>query len=108
MTIATAAAADLDTGITEQQVIRKIAWRLMPLIMVCYMFAFFDRINISFAKSPLQSDLGLSNTAYGFGASLFVVGYVIFEVPCNLLLYRFGARRWIARIMISWGLATAL
>jgi MFS family permease len=91
----------------EQEIIRKIAWRLMPLIIICYLFAFFDRINISFAKSALQTDLGLSNAAYGFGASLFVVGYVIFEVPSNLLLHRFGARRWIARIMISWGLATA-
>jgi MFS family permease len=91
----------------EQSVIRKIAWRLMPLIMTCYLFAFFDRINISFAKFQLQADLGLSNTAYGLGASLFVVGYVIFEVPSNLMLYRVGARRWIARIMISWGIATA-
>ncbi|QOG17843.1 MULTISPECIES: MFS transporter [Bradyrhizobium] len=107
MTIATATTADLDTGITEHQVIKKIAWRLMPLIIVCYFFAFFDRVNISFAKAALQADLGLSNTAYGFGASLFVVGYVLLEVPSNMLLYRFGARRWIARIMISWGLATA-
>lgn len=90
-----------------QGIVRKVAWRLMPLIMICYLFAFFDRINISFAKFQLQSDLGFSDTAYGLGASLFVIGYVIFEVPSNLLLYRFGARRWIARIMISWGLATA-
>lgn len=94
--------------ITEQSVIRKTAWRLMPLIMVCYMFAFFDRINISFAKFQLQSDLGFSNTAYGLGASMFVIGYVIFEVPSNLFLYRIGARRCITRIMISWGIATAL
>ncbi|MCJ2106300.1 MFS transporter [Methylobacterium sp. E-041] len=99
--------AGLDV-ITESSVVRKAAWRLMPLIMVCYMFAFFDRINISFAKFQLQSDLGFSNVAYGLGASMFVVGYVIFEVPSNLLLYKVGARRWIARIMISWGIATAL
>lgn len=107
MTITTAPAVELDAPITEQQVIRKIAWRLMPLIIICYFFAFFDRVNISFAKAALQADLNLSNTAYGFGASLFVVGYVLLEVPSNMLLYRFGARRWIARIMISWGLATA-
>ncbi len=107
MTITTAPAVGLDATISEQQVISKIAWRLMPLIIVCYFFAFFDRVNISFAKASLQADLGLSNTAYGFGASLFVVGYVLFEVPSNMLLYRFGARRWIARIMISWGLGTA-
>ena len=87
--------------------VNKVAWRLMPLIMVCYLFAFFDRINISFAKFQLQADLGLSNTAYGLGAGLFVMGYVIFEVPSNRMLYRVGARRWIARIMVSWGLATA-
>ncbi|AYQ92072.1 MFS transporter [Burkholderia gladioli] len=95
--------AGSETGIA---VIRKVAWRLMPLIMICYLFAFFDRINISFAKFQLQGDLGLSDTAYGLGASLFVIGYVLFEVPSNMLLYRVGARRWIARIMISWGIAT--
>jgi sugar phosphate permease len=91
----------------ELAMCRRTAWRIMPLIMICYFFAFFDRINISFAKFQLQSDLGLSDTAYGLGAGLFVVGYVLFEVPSNLILYRVGARRWIARIMISWGLATA-
>jgi MFS family permease len=104
-----AVAADKPTTSIEDaaELIRKVAWRLMPLIMICYLFAFFDRINISFAKFQLQSDLGFSNTAYGLGASLFVVGYVIFEVPSNMLLFKVGARRWIARIMISWGLATA-
>ncbi|QSI30398.1 MFS transporter [Variovorax sp. RKNM96] len=92
----------------DSAIVRKVAWRIMPLIMVCYLFAFFDRINISFAKFALQSDLGLSDTAYGFGAGLFVVGYVLFEVPSNLMLYKVGARRWIARIMVSWGVATAL
>jgi MFS family permease len=107
MTIIAAPEVDLGAEIIEQKVISKIAWRLMPLIILCYFFAFFDRVNISFAKAELQADLGLSNTAYGFGAGLFVVGYVLLEVPSNMLLYRFGARRWIARIMISWGLATA-
>jgi len=104
-----AVAAEKPTTSIEDtaELIRKVAWRLMPLIMICYLFAFFDRINISFAKFQLQSDLGFSNTAYGLGASLFVVGYVIFEVPSNMLLFKVGARRWIARIMISWGLATA-
>lgn len=103
------AAPDAAAGATltdEARVVRKVAWRIMPLIMICYLFAFFDRINISFAKFQLQGDLGLSDTAYGLGASLFVVGYVLFEVPSNLFLYKVGARRWIARIMISWGLAT--
>jgi MFS family permease len=104
------AAADRETAtsrIDHDSLIRKVAWRLMPLIMVCYLFAFFDRINISFAKFQLQGALHLSDTAYGLGASLFVIGYVLFEVPSNMLLYRVGARRWIARIMISWGLATS-
>src|SRR3954464_1576861 len=102
------------TGGREQRadgaaaIIRKVAWRLMALIMVCYLFGVFDRIKISFAEVQLQSDLGLSDTAYGLGASLFVIGYVLFEVPSNLFLYKVGARRWIARIMISWGIATAL
>jgi MFS family permease len=95
-------------GLDEARIVRKVAWHIMPLIMVCYLFAFFDRINVSFAKFALQTDLGLSDTAYGFGAGLFVVGYVLFEVPSNLMLYKVGARRWIARIMVSWGLATAL
>lgn len=94
--------------IEEARIVRKVAWHIMPLIMVCYLFAFFDRINVSFAKFALQTDLGLSDTAYGFGAGLFVVGYVLFEVPSNLMLYKVGARRWIARIMVSWGIATAL
>lgn len=94
-------------AVDENATIRKVAWRLMPLIMVCYLFAYFDRINISFAKFQLQADLGFSDTAYGLGASLFVFGYVLLEVPSNMILYRVGARRWIARIMISWGLATA-
>lgn len=96
------------TSIDEKKLISKVAWRLMPLIMICYLFAFFDRINISFAKFQLQADLSLSDTAYGLGAGLFVVGYVLFEVPSNMMLYKVGARRWIARIMMSWGLATAL
>ncbi|TXD57343.1 MFS transporter [Ralstonia sp. TCR112] len=101
-------AATPPTQIDEARIVSKIAWRVMPLIMVCYLFAFFDRINISFAKFSLQTDLGLSDTAYGLGAGLFVVGYVLFEVPSNLMLYKVGARRWIARIMVSWGIATAL
>ncbi|MGS7253914.1 MFS transporter [Pseudomonas anuradhapurensis] len=96
------------SSIDEKKLISKVAWRLMPLIMICYLFAFFDRINISFAKFQLQADLSLSDTAYGLGAGLFVVGYVLFEVPSNMMLYKVGARRWIARIMMSWGLATAL
>jgi hypothetical protein len=95
-----AVAADKQTTSIEDAaaLVREVAWRLMPLIMICYLFAFFDRINFSFAKFQLQTDLGFSKTAYGLGASLFVVGYVIFEVPSNMLLFKVGARRWVARI----------
>jgi MFS family permease len=82
-------------------------WRIVPLLIVCFIFAYFDRVNISFAKLQMQGDLGLSNAAYGFGASIFFVGYFIFEIPSNLILSRVGARVWIARIMISWGIASA-
>lgn len=89
-------------------IVRKALLRLMPLIVMCYFFAFFDRINIGFVKAALQIDLGISNTAYGIGASLFTVGYVLFEVPSNMIMYRVGTRQWIARIMITWGIATSL
>ncbi len=105
---ATSTGGIVDDVSAEKAIVRKVAWRLMPLIMICYLFAFFDRINISFAKFQLQADLTLSDTAYGLGAGLFVVGYVLFEVPSNMMLYKVGARRWIARIMMSWGIATAL
>ena len=88
-------------------IVRKAIWRLMPLVIICYFFAFFDRVNIGFAKSALQADLGISNTAYGLGASLFTVGYVLFEVPSSMVMFRLGMRQWFARIMITWGIATA-
>ena len=91
----------------EQQLLRKVAWRLVPLIMTCFVAAYFDRVNISFAKLQMQSELGLSDAAYGLGASMFFVGYLLFEIPSNLVLARVGARRWIARIMITWGMASA-
>ncbi|KMZ13761.1 Permease of the major facilitator superfamily [Candidatus Burkholderia humilis] len=106
--LSVSAANEPQAVVNTADIIRKVAWRLMPLIMLCYFFAFFDRINISFAKFQMQSSLGLSDTAYGLGASLFVIGYVLFELQSNMLLYRVSARRWIARIMISWGIVTAL
>ena len=101
------ATAEITAPTATSPLVRKVTWRLMPLIMVCYFFAFFDRINIGFAKAQLQADLHISNTAYGVGASLFVVGYVLLGVPANMALYRFGARRWIGAIMLAWGAATA-
>ena len=79
----------------------------MPLFVACFVFSYLDRINISFAKLQMQSELGFSDAVYGFGASVFFVGYFLFEVPSNIVLHRVGAKRWIARIMITWGIASA-
>jgi len=94
---------DLD----EVGLYRKVTWRIVPLIIACFIVAYLDRVNISFAKLQMQSQLGLSESAYGFGASVFFVGYLLFEIPSNAILARTGARRWIARIMITWGIASA-
>jgi ACS family tartrate transporter-like MFS transporter len=88
----------------EERVISKIAWKLIPFLCVCYMAAFLDRVNVGFAKDQMVADLGLSNAVYGAGAGIFFIGYFLFEVPSNLILERVGARIWIARIMIVWGL----
>jgi MFS family permease len=92
--------------VTEKSLISKITWRLMPFLGILYLIAYIDRQNVSFAKLQMVDALGLSEYAYGLGASLFFIGYFIFEVPSNLLLNRFGARLWFARIIISWGLVT--
>ncbi len=86
---------------------RKVAWRLLPLIALGYGIAFIDRVNISFASVQMNRDLHFSATIYGFGAGLFFISYAVLEVPSNLLLVRFGARRWMARIMLTWGLLAA-
>ena len=87
---------------------RKIAWRLMPFLMLCYLCAYLDRVNVGFAKLQMMDDLALSETVYGLGAGIFFIGYFFFEVPSNLILHRVGARRWIARIMITWGIISGL
>jgi ACS family tartrate transporter-like MFS transporter len=91
----------------ERNTIRIVIWRLLPLLLLAYLAAYIDRINIGFAGAALKQDLGLSNTVFGFGAGLFFIGYFLFEVPSNLILAKFGARRWIARIMVTWGLLSA-
>jgi MFS family permease len=93
--------------ISELLLYRRVAWRIMPLAIICFLFSYFDRINISFAKAQMQHELGLSDAAYGLAASMFFIGYVLFEVPSSLGLKRYGAPAWICRIMVSWGLATA-
>lgn len=88
----------------------KVNWRLIPLLFFCYIIAYIDRINVGFAKLHLQEVLRVDptvfNSVYGFGAGLFFIGYFIFEVPSNLILHRVGARIWIARIMIVWGVVS--
>ncbi|WP_302057020.1 MFS transporter [Paraburkholderia sp. CNPSo 3281] len=85
-----------------------MGWRLMPLLGVLYLVAYIDRSNIAFAKLQMLGSLGLSEVAYGLGASLFFIGYLLFEVPSNVLLHKYGAPRWMARIMFTWGVVTIL
>ena len=85
---------------------RKATLRIVPFLFVCYFFAFLDRVNVGFAKLHMLSDLHLSEAAYGLGAGIFFIGYFLFEVPSNLILHRVGARLWIARIMVTWGIVS--
>jgi ACS family tartrate transporter-like MFS transporter len=88
--------------------LRKVSWRILPLIGLAYGVAYMDRVNISYASLEMNRDLQFSATVYGFGAGLFFLSYAACEVPSNLALYRFGARRWLARIMITWGILAIL
>jgi D-galactonate transporter len=88
----------------EIRTIAKVTRRIVPFLIVCYFVAYLDRVNVSFAALAMNQDLGLSQTAFGLGAGIFFIAYFIFEVPSNLLLERFGARKWIARIMLTWGI----
>ena len=92
--------------VSERELISKITWRLMPFLGILYLIAYIDRQNVSFAKLQMVGDLGMSEYAYGLGASLFFIGYFLFEVPSNLFLNRLGARIWFARILVSWGIVT--
>jgi ACS family tartrate transporter-like MFS transporter len=88
----------------ERATMRHVAWRLLPFLLLLYIISWLDRVNVGFAKLQMNADLGFSETIYGIGAGIFFVGYGLCEVPSNLLLVRFGARKWIARIMITWGI----
>ena len=85
----------------RHEVIGRVTRRLIPFAFICYVVAYIDRVNIGFAATVLQRDLGLTDAQFGYGAGLFFVGYFLFEVPSNLILARVGARRWIARISIA-------
>lgn len=90
----------------ERRVVSKVSWRLLPYLFLLYVVAYVDRINVGVAKESLSRDLGLDPAVFGFGAGVFFLGYFLFEVPSNMMLVRVGARVWIARIMIVWGLVT--
>ena len=96
----------MENELRRDIVIRRVTRRLIPFAFICYVVAYIDRVNIAFAARVLQQDLGLSATQYGIGAGLFFLGYCLFEIPSNLVLERVGARLWIARIMIVWGLVS--
>ncbi|HEY8025251.1 MAG TPA: MFS transporter [Burkholderiaceae bacterium] len=91
----------------ERATYAKVTWRLLPLLFACYIVAYLDRVNVSFAKLQMLGDLHLSDAVFGLGAGIFFIGYFLFEIPSNLLLHRVGARLWIARIMITWGVVSA-
>lgn len=92
---------------TLAQAMRKIIWRIVPILFVCYVMNFLDRINVGFAQLQMKEHLGFADTVYGLGAGLFFIGYFFFEVPSNILLEKIGARKTILRIMVLWGLTSA-
>ncbi len=94
-------------GEVDRRVVRKAARRLLPLLVLLYLVNYLDRVNVGFAALTMNADLGLSSAAYGLGAGLFFIGYFFFEVPSNIVLHKVGARLWIARIMITWGLVAS-
>ncbi len=91
----------------EEATYRKVAWRLIPLLLICYIVAYLDRVNVGFAKLQMLEQLAFSETVYGLGAGIFFIGYFLFEVPSNIILHKVGARLWIGRIMITWGILSA-
>src|SRR6201997_4161648 len=91
----------------EQVTIRKVAWRLLPFLFLMFIWCLIDRVNLAFAALTMNADLKFTATMYSLGASIFFLGYCTFEVPSNLLLERFGARLWLSRIMITWGLVSS-
>ncbi|MFJ3054717.1 MFS transporter [Herbaspirillum sp. NPDC087042] len=92
----------------ETRVSRKLMWRIIPFVMLLYFISFLDRVNVGFAAITMNKELGLSPTAFGLGGGLFFIGYFLFEVPSNLILHKVGARIWIARVMVTWGLISAI
>jgi len=90
-----------------ERTLRRIRWRLLPFLGLLYIVSYLDRVNVSFAKLTMDRDIGIDDAMYAFGAGIFFIGYFVFEIPSNLMLEKFGARRWIARILVTWGLIAA-
>jgi MFS family permease len=105
--MSTANTADALPAVARDKTHSTVTWRLMPLLLICYLFAHLDRINIGFAKMQMSADLNFSDTVYGFGAGLFFIAYALFGVPSNMALDRVGPRRWIAALMVVWGALSA-
>ena len=101
------AAAPAAADSSEDALYRKVMRRILPLLLLCYVVAYLDRVNVGFAKLQMLDELSLSDGVYALGASIFFWGYFLFEMPSNLLLHRYGARFWIARIMITWGIVSS-
>jgi ACS family tartrate transporter-like MFS transporter len=97
-----------ETAVLEHSTVRRITIRLIPFLAVLFLFNFIDRTNVAFAALRMRVDVGISPSAYGLGAGIFFIGYCLCEIPSNVALYRFGARRWIARILVSWGFVASL
>ncbi|TDN62822.1 MFS transporter [Paraburkholderia sp. BL10I2N1] len=91
----------------QARVLRKLTWRILPFVMLLYFVSFLDRVNVGFAALTMNQDLGLTPTMFGLGGGIFFLGYFLFEVPSNLILHKVGARIWIARVMVTWGLVSA-
>jgi MFS family permease len=92
----------------ERETISRVAWRLLPLLIVGYFCNYLDRVNVGFAALTMNKAIGLSSAAFGFGAGMFFIGYLVFELPSNLILAKVGARRWLARILFTWGIVSGL
>lgn len=103
----TSGTAGSGDGSFEEATYRKLAWRLVPFLFLCYIVAYLDRVNVGFAKLQMLGDLQFSETVYGLGAGIFFLGYFLFEVPSNIILHKVGARVWIARIMLTWGVLSS-
>ena len=95
-----------DEAALARQTMRRVTWRLMPFLIIAYLFSIVDRSNIGFASLQMNHDIGLTQTVFGLAGGIYFIAYFLFEVPSNLALERFGASRWIARVMITWGLVS--